>query len=96
MREDRKRLVRQFMKRMDEVVAEIKEAGTLRGELLTFEEAKLTFAPLSPGAYKTSGVLLYPGADAQGRRLMKTFDEVIEVDGPTVVEIGELKPRFRD
>jgi len=51
---------------------------------------------LPPGTYKTSGILLYPGADAQGRRRSRTFDQTIEVTGPRVVEVGELKPRFND
>jgi hypothetical protein len=50
---------------------------------------------LLPEAYATSGVLLYSGADARGRRRMKTFAETIEVTGPMDVEISDLAPRFK-
>ena len=52
---------------------------------------------LAPGSYKTSGILLYPGADSQGRRRMLMFSETVEVvDGPVNIEISDLEPRFKD
>lgn len=51
---------------------------------------------LAAGTYNARGVLLYPGADAKGRRRMKTFDETIVIEGATVIEIASLRPRFAD
>ena len=51
---------------------------------------------LYDGEYTAEGVLLYPGADAKGRRRMKQFEHTFVVSGPATVVITEFVPRFKD
>lgn len=60
-----------------------------RGTDLVFEGV------LPDGRYETSGILIYPGADAAGRRRMRTFRETLVVAGADVdVVIERTEPRF--
>ena len=77
--------------RPDEIHCELNEQSRmLRDTDVVFD------GDLPAGTHTTSGVLLYPGADAKGRRRMMTFEHTFEVTGPTDFTIHELRPRFED
>ena len=70
---------------------------TFRGQPQIKHNTSVVFdGDLAPGTYTTSGIVIFSGADAKGRRRMLTFEEAIDVDGPMTVEIDDLQPRFDD
>lgn len=64
--------------------------------MLLTRTTRLFSGSLSAGPHALSGVLLYPGADARGRRNAKRFELRFEVDGPRAlsVERSTLAPRW--
>ncbi len=64
--------------------------------ILLKQTTRLFSGSLIAGAHELSGVLLYPGADARGRRNAKTLELRFELDGPRVITIEEstLAPRW--
>jgi len=63
---------------------------------IKFDTDVLFDGELVDGSYTTSGIAVYPGADAKGRRRMMLFEQTFEVTAPAEITIGELRPRFED